>query len=708
MRRCLIALLLLLFAPLSGRAAAPVARVDNPHTRVEVFAETATVKAGEPLWVAVRFAPTPGWHTYWKNYGDSGKEPGLHWQLPAGWNAAAPLYPVPERIPVGPLMNYGYERPQSLLVALTPPPDAAAGPVRIGLDAEWLVCEEICVPEDGQFRFGIAVGETAGPPSAPDVFAAARAALPRPSPWTATARMSPEALRLDIDMSASEAALVADAYFFPLDDGLIDYAAPQKLMLSDAGLVLAMVRPGDAPEMAEMRGVLAITNAHGDREGFSLSAPIVSDPALTVAGTTGVELGLWVAVLFAFLGGMILNLMPCVFPVLSLKAFALVRAHGAGAAAARRDGLAYGAGIVTSFLVVAGVFLALRSAGAAIGWGFQLQSPWVVTSLALILFVLGLSLAGFVTLGARLSGLGESLATKGGLRGAFFTGVLATVVATPCTAPFMAPALGYAVFQPTPVALAVFLSLGLGLAAPYLLLAFVPGLQRLLPKPGPWLETFRQFLAFPMFLTVIWLLWVLGQEAGSEAVALALLAMLGTGFLIWLWRAGVRFGMLGRGAVAMLGLALAIPFVHAGNDLFASGIASGAGASRTVADFKQALGVEPWSPERVDALRAEGRPVFVYFTAAWCITCAVNERITFDNAKVAAFVSERGIAMLEADWTNEDPRITKALARFGRNGVPLYLYYPKGARAPVILPQILTPDIFMSRIEAASRDLAES
>ena len=708
MRRCLLPLLLILLAPVAWAAAGPVARVDNPHTRVEIYTETATVRAGEPLWVAVRFAPTPGWHTYWKNYGDSGKEPGLHWQLPPGWQATEALYPVPERIPVGPLMNYGYERPQSLLVALTPPVDAPPGPLSVGLDAEWLVCEEICVPEDGQFRFEIAVGETAGPPLAPDIFAAARGELPRPSPWTASARMSASAFRLDIDISPSETALVENAYFFPLDDGLINYAAPQKLTISDAGLALAVARPEDAPEMASARGVLAISNAHGDREGFSLNVPIASDPVLTVAGTTGVDLGLWTAALFAFLGGMLLNLMPCVFPVLSLKAFALVRAHGAGAAAARRDGLAYGAGIVTSFLVVAGVFLALRSAGAAIGWGFQLQSPWVVTLLALILFILGLSLVGFVSLGARLSGLGEGLASQGGLRGAFFTGVLATVGATPCTAPFMAPALGYAVFQPTPVALAVFLSLGLGLAAPYLLLAFVPGMRRLLPKPGPWLETFRQFLAFPMFLTVIWLLWVLGQEAGSEAVALALVAMLGTAFLIWLWRAGTRFGMRGRGAVAVLGLALAVPFVHAGNDLFAADTAKGEGASRAAADFKQALGVEPWSPERVDALRAEGHPVFVYFTAAWCITCQVNERITFDNAKVAAFVSERGIAMLEADWTNEDPRITKALARFGRNGVPLYLYYRRGARAPVILPQILTPDIFMSRIDAASRNVAES
>ncbi|MFQ5347903.1 MAG: protein-disulfide reductase DsbD family protein, partial [Rhodothalassiaceae bacterium] len=478
---------------------------------------------------------------------------------------------------------------------------------------------------------------------------------------------------------------------------------PQRLVRTADGVSLEVARPEGASAMSEARGVLAITNARGEREGFSLEVPVTAEPGLMPAGTTGADLGLWTAAFFAFLGGMILNLMPCVFPVLSLKAFALVKAHGAGRAAARRDGMAYAAGILLSFAVIAAIFLVLRGAGAAIGWGFQLQSPLVVTLLALVLFLVGLSLAGAFTIGARLAGLGQGLAGQGGERGAFFTGVLATLVATPCTAPFMAPAIGFAVFQPTPVALAVFLSLGLGLAAPYLLIAFVPALRRLMPKPGPWLETFRQFLAFPMFLTVIWLLWVLGQEAGSDAVAFALLVLLAAAFLIWLWRKLTGYGAKGGAGVALLAILLGFGLLEAGEGVLGRGTPDPRPAP---ADFRAALGVEPWSPERLDALRAAGRPVLVYFTADWCITCKVNERVAFADGDVQAFFRAHEIAVLEADWTREDARITQALARFGRNGVPLYLFYPANGGEAVILPQILTPDLLLRRLEQASGSTA--
>lgn len=685
----------------------PVARVDNPQTLTEVFIERAGTRPGEPLALAVRFTPAEGWHTYWENYGDSGKAPWFEWRLPQGWQVTGPLYPVPEQIPVGPLMNYGYHAPQTLLFSLVPPTDAEAGRFPVGFFSEWLICEEICIPETGEFDFGVAISEAASPPLAPDVFSAARAALPNPVPWQTSARMSEQAFEIALAMPAEDAALVTDARYFPLEDGLLDYAGPQAMRRGAEGLVLTVARPGYAPAMERASGVVVIENAAGQREGFEVAADIVSDPSVSAAGGDGTVVGLtlWKAALFALFGGVLLNLMPCVFPVLSLKAFGLIRAHGAGEAAARRDGLAYTAGIIASFLALAGLFLALRGAGAQIGWGFQLQAPAVIAGLALLLFLIGLNLVGMFNLGARFAGIGQGLTEKKGASGSFFTGVLATVVATPCTAPFMAAALGYAVFQPAPAALTVFFALGLGLALPYLLIAFLPAVRRLLPRPGAWMETFRQFLAFPMFLTAAWLLWVLAQQAGPDAVALALAAMIAAAFVIWLWQRSTRFGAMGRASVAAVALAVSFMVAHAGEEILRVG-AGGGSTAAPAGGFETALGVESWSRERVATLRAEGRPVFVYFTAAWCITCKVNERVALADADVIRAVETARVAVLKGDWTNQDADIATTLARYGRNGVPLYLYYPAGAAEPEILPQVLLPETLTSRFATrlAARD----
>lgn len=700
LKRLLASLALLGSAGALAQGEEPVARVDNPQTLTEVFLERGATRAGEPLALAVRFTPAEGWHTYWENYGDSGKAPWFEWSLPEGWRITGPLYPVPETIPVGPLMNYGYHAPQTLLFSLVPPADAAPGRVPVGMFSEWLVCEEICIPETGDFAFSVGIGDGAAEPLAPELFSAARAALPNPSPWSASARMSERTFEIALAMPAEDAALVTDAHYFPIEDGLLDYAKPQAVARDARGLVLTIARPGYAPEMERATGLVVVENAAGQREGFEVAADIVLDPSVRPAegGAAGAGAGLavWQAALFALLGGVLLNLMPCVFPVLSLKAFGLIRSHGAGEAAARRDGLAYTAGIVASFLALAGLFLALRGAGAQIGWGFQLQSPPVVAGLALLLFVIGLNLAGMFDFGARFAGIGQGLTEKKGSAGSFFTGVLATVVATPCTAPFMAAALGYAVFQPVPVALAVFFALGLGLALPYLAISFLPAVRRLLPRPGAWMEAFRQFLAFPMFLTAAWLLWVLAQQAGPDAVALALAAMIATAFAIWLWRLGARLGTTGRASAAAVALALGFAIVHAGDEILR--VEGSAGASASSANFEAALGVEPWSRERVAALRAEGRPVFVYFTAAWCITCKVNERVALADPDVIRAVEAGKVAVLKGDWTNQNADIAAVLARFGRNGVPLYLHYPAGAAEPEILPQVLLPETLISRL----------
>jgi len=701
-------------------SAEPLARIDNPQTDVAIFSESETVAPGEPVWIAIRFTPTPGWHTYWINYGDSGKAPDFRWQLPEGWQIGEPVYPVPERIPVGPLMNYGYDGPASLLVTLTPPADLPEEPIRVGLTANWLVCEEICIPESGEVAFTLAAGGGSPDPAVKEVFSRARAALPGAGPWPAKAALNEEAFQLTVDMPADEARLIENAYFFPHQDGLLDYTAEQALSAGAEGLSLTVPRPGYPVDAERVTGVLAVENAAGDREGFRIAASISPGDTLTAAaastgggptlgfgGTDGagpLELSLGTALFFALIGGMILNLMPCVFPVLSLKAFSLIKAHGAGEAAARRDGLAYAAGILASFAVVGGLLLGLRAAGTEVGWGFQLQSPAIITALALLLFVVGLNLAGLFEMPARFAGVGQGLAERSGTGGAFFTGVLATVVATPCTAPLMAPALGFALVQPPATALAIFLSLGLGLALPYLAVTFIPALRRILPRPGPWMVRVRQLLAFPMFLTAVWLLWVLAQQAGPNGVAFALSAMVAAAFLIWLGRTLRGGSRVARGGLAATALALIAAFAYLGEGTFrADSAAGGAGPSEAASDFKTKLGIEPWSRARVDALRSEDRPVFAYFTAAWCITCKVNERVALNDSDVAAYVRENDIAVLEADWTNQDDEIARVLERFGRSGVPLYLFYPAGAAEPAILPQILTPGSLIAAFEQARR-----
>ena len=718
--RSATALIMLLHALAAAGAAsaAPLARVDNPNTDLEIFAHAGELAAGEPVRLALRFTPTPGWHTYWINYGDSGKAPDFRWTLPEGWQVSDPRYPVPERIPVGPLMNYGYKGPASLVVEMTPPADYAGGAVPVEMEAQWLVCEEICIPERGQASFELTPDRIAGDPAAREAVLKAEAALPSKAPWPAGAAMNDEAFRVSIELPAEEADLVEAAYFFPHQEGLLDYTAEQRLSRTVSGLALTAPRPGYPIDAEQVSGVLVIENAAGREEGFRLSAPLSKAAMLaaTTGGGTGLlglgsgtggealSLSIGTAIIFALLGGMFLNLMPCVFPVLSLKAFSLIKAHGAGEAASQRDGLAYTAGILASFGLVGGVLIALRSAGAEVGWGFQLQSPVIITGLALLLFVVGLNLAGMFELPSRFTGLGQGLTERSGVSGSFFTGVLATVVATPCTAPLMAPALGFAIFQPAPIAIAIFLSLGLGLALPYLLVSMSPAMRRLLPKPGPWMVRLRQFLAFPMFLTATWLIWVLALQAGADGVALALTLMVATGFLIWLWQMAAGGSGRLRGVAAVMTAALVGGLLYLGQGIFQSDRSAGTAVqSRAEGSLAERLGVEPWSPTRLADLRAEGRPVFVYFTAAWCITCKVNERVAMDDADVIAHIRENEIAVLEADWTNHNETIARELARFGRSGVPLYLFYPAEGGEPELLPQVLTPSNMIEAFEQAGR-----
>ncbi|MGH7325690.1 MAG: protein-disulfide reductase DsbD family protein [Candidatus Rokuibacteriota bacterium] len=687
-------------APAIGGAVAPP---DGPLVHVELVSEVASVQPGAPFWVALRQRIAPDWHTYWRNPGDSGEPTRLEWTLPPGVSADAISWPPPERIPVGPAMSYGYSGEILLPVRLTPLSDLRPGDtLTLRADAAWLVCEDICIPEKATvaLTLPVAAGRPAPDPRWGAAVAGARAALPRPSPWPVAVSVTRESVTLSVAATGLLAERIDEAWFYPLEWGLIEPAAPQALTVSPHGLTLRIAR-GRLPEAAArpVEGVLVITeslDAGPVRQAFAvLATPSAAGGA--VAWSPLVQ-----ALALALMGGLVLNLMPCVLPVLSVKTLALVAHGGSDSAAMRRHGLAYTAGVLISFAIVAGALLALRAGGEQVGWGFQLQSPAFVTVLAYVLFVMALALSGVVTIGGRATGLGSRLAARSGYAGSFFTGALATVVATPCTAPFMATAVGYALTQPAPVALAVFEALGLGLALPYLALSLAPGGARLLPRPGPWMERLQQFLAFPLYATVAWLVWVLSQQVGPRGLAICLAGLVLVGLGAWLYEATRHSAGAVRG-VARTAAALSV--------ITALGLVALGDAPRAASNVEPVeradggIPWEPYTPDRVAELRARGVPVFVNFTAAWCITCLVNERVALRSPDVMAGFAQKGVAYLKADWTRRDPEIARVLASFDRSGVPLYLLYPangKGAERPHVLPQILTERIVLEALERSS------
>ena len=659
----------------------------SPLVRVELLAETQSIAAGRTFWIALRQVITPGWHTYWMNPGDAGEPPRIEWTLPAGFTAGEIQWPPPERIAAGPAMSYGYSREVVLPIAVTAPPGLGPG-ARVTLrgQASWIVCEKTCVPEEAAIALTLPVTATtpAPDPRGAPLIAAARRAVPAPSPWPASFVATPERVTFAIAARGLDAQRVSEAWFYPARWGAIEHAAPQRWHIDDAGLTLEVAR-GPLPEAVAgpLEGVLVVSErldsgiAH---QAFAVRAePRAAGPGLSLLQAAALALA----------GGLVLNLMPCVLPVLSVKALGLVRHASGRRAALRVHGLAYTGGVLVSFALVAGTLLGLRAGGQQLGWGFQLQSPLFVTLLAYVLFVMALSLSGVIVVGARWTGAGQALAARPGYAGSFFTGALATVAATPCTAPFMSAALGYAVTQPWTSALLVFEALGLGLALPYLLLTLVPAWQRLLPAPGSWMVRLEQLLAFPLYASVAWLVWVVSQQAGPSGVAAALAGLVLIAFAVGLSRisraAGGRWRRVATASVVALGVA-----------------AIGAPALDSLVDTRAAArgaraeggAWEPFSPQRLAELRAAGTPVFLNVTAAWCLTCLVNERVALRSSAVTDAFVRKGVVRLKADWTTRDPAITRVLGSFERNGVPLYLLYPPGPAAePIVLPQILTEGV---------------
>ncbi|MGE0179103.1 MAG: protein-disulfide reductase DsbD family protein [Sphingomonas sp.] len=680
------ALFFLLIALVAGPAEA------QRRMSVSLVPETAGVLPGSTITVAFVMRPAAGWHGYWRNPGDAGAEPRVRWRLPEGWQAEPLRYPAPHRLLVMGLMNYVFERDYALLATIRVPADAEPG-VASPIDAriEYLVCtNEVCVPEEANVSADVSTVA----PGAPDPgFAAFRQALPRPLAGAGRFEVVGDSLRLAIPVPAG--ANLEQPYFYPLTIDALRHAAPQRISRRGDTLIVETGAGLRAGGMAAIEGVielapgaaLSLTARPGDVPATGEAVATVggaADPATAGGGDAAApgglptadgdvpEASILFALLGALLGGLILNVMPCVFPILSLKALSLARA-GADESAARREALAYAAGAILICAALGGALLALRAAGVAAGWAFQLQDPRIILILLLIVTAIAFNLAGLFRLPAI--GGGDALARQGGTRGAFFTGALAAFVATPCTGPFLGFALGAALVLPAWAALAVFAGLGLGLSLPFLLLGFVPALRNRLPKPGPWMGRFQRLLAVPMLLTALGLAWVLGRQTGVDGMALGLGAMLLLCLGLW-WLGRRQDGRSLWPAFIVIALAVLLPLPFLRTAEAAPAAATGA------------LGAEPFSEARLATLRGSG-PVFVYFTADWCLTCKVNERAVLDRSEVAAHFAARGIRTLVGDWTRGDPAITRFLASHGRSGVPLYLYYAPGREAEV-LPQLLT------------------
>jgi thiol:disulfide interchange protein DsbD len=667
---------LALSVPAASAAPPPMAELVKP----ELIAESTALAPGASLWLGLHFAIAPGWHIYWKNPGDSGVATTIDWTLPQGFSAGDIQWSIPQRFSEGGIVTYGYAESADLLVPIAAPATlSSAANVRLAAAVKWLVCREICIPGETNLTLTLPVG-AAGPPD-PAVaarFVASRRQMPVAAPFAARFAVEPHDFRLMVPASALAGLARPTAAFFPDADNVIGSADP-KIEPRDGGLELVLDKSASPTAVVPttLDGVLVLRGADGTERGYLVTA------ARTAASpVAGEALGWWRALVFAFIGGLILNLMPCVFPILSLKLLSLV---GASDGAARRHhGLAYTAGVVLSFAALGGGLIALRAGGAAIGWGFQLQSPVVVALLAYLMLAMGLSLSGVAEFGAGFAGVGDRLAGRGGLIGAFFTGVLATVVATPCTAPFMAAALGVAVTAPAALAVGIFIALGAGLAAPMLVASFVPAIARALPRPGAWMAVLKQVLAFPLYATVAWLIWVLIQEIAPPGAFAALLGLVLVGFAAWAYGrsrfaapAPRRLGVALAGIGLATAIALAVMLPRAG----VGAVPQSAAAN--------GIAYEKFTTARLAALNAEHKPVFVNLTAAWCITCLVNERATLDRAAVRDALAAHHVVALKGDWTRQDPDIAGFLESFGRSGVPLYLLYD-GSGSATVLPQILT------------------
>jgi thiol:disulfide interchange protein DsbD len=712
---------------LAGAASlAAAAPVRTEHVEAELVSERDALVPGTTATVALRLRIADHWHTYWRNPGETGLPTTLDWKLPEGYAAGAIDWPAPQLLSVGPLKNYGYEGEVLHLVPLAVPGSAQPGTtVTLKARADWLVCRDTCIPEGADLALALPVAPTAAESRDAGAIDATRAALPRPlDGWSASLRGNGPTMQLALAAPAG-APDPGSLWFFPNEEGRVEASSPQTLSRAgDGTYLLTLPVASELKPFDRLAGVVRAANGFGAGPArvtaatldVPLTGSVVAGAKPRLDGPDAAPLGAWAAVpangragaaaagsfaadaamslglaaLFAFGGGLLLNLMPCVFPVLSLKALSLAAPGHADRTAMRRSGVAFAAGVVLAFVALAGVLLVLRAAGQSLGWGFQLQSPAVVTALALLFFALALNLSGVFEFGALLPGA-AGWTLRNPYADAFLSGVLAVIIASPCTAPFMGAALGFAITQPPAQTLAVFAALGVGMALPFTLLSLFPEWRRVLPRPGPWMVRLKQLLAFPLYATVAWLAWVLGAQLDNDAVMRLLLTLVVLAFALWSWRAfrgGGSRAFAPVAAAALLAAGVIAWPLFGGAQQSARSVTANASARDD--------GWQAFTPTRVADLTAAGRPVFVDFTAAWCVTCQVNERLVLGKSSVRDAFAARNVALVRADWTRRDPAITAALTSLGRSGVPAYVLYRPG-RDPLVLSEVLHP----GAIEAA-------
>jgi len=686
--------------------------VIGDHVDAELVAEMTGIAPGQDTWVALRLDHMENWHTYWKNPGDAGRATEITWTLPEGVTAGDIVWPTPKRIELpADLVDFGYENEIFLLVPLSIPASYQGESLDITANAQWLECEDICIPGGAVVSLSLPVMDaTQITPNEQwvEAFSLTRASIPMSNvSFDSTFSISEGNLNILVQATEAVFADASEISFIPGEHRVFNYVSPQEITYQLSSLQLTQEhhpRLSAAPE--EITGLLLVTDESGQQISFEIAATpdgisasdlggLLAANAEGITNATAVsEMNLLLVFAFALLGGLILNLMPCVFPVLSLKVLSLASNSKSSQQEKRLHGLAYTAGVIVAFLILASVLLSLQAGGALIGWGFHLQSPWFISLLIFLFFIMGLSMSGVVEFGTSIMGVGTELQDKEGYTGSFFTGILASVVASPCTAPFMGAALGFAFTQTASIALTVFVALGLGMALPFLLVSFNPTLSKLLPHPGKWMLTFKQILAFPLYATAVWLLWVLGNQTGTDGMALVIACCVLLAAAAWLYqrRHDIQsaFWRYANALIILLCLAVTIGVVRSPlleTQTIASGISEDAA-------------YEAYSDARLAELRSNGQPVFVNMTASWCITCLVNEKVALNSEAVITALAENNITYLKGDWTNNDPEITEVLRRYETSGVPLYLMYPSDPSLPAeVLPQILTTGVVLDAIE---------
>ena len=642
------------------------------QSSVTLLTESNQVGGEETLLVGLEFNLSPGWHTYWENPGDSGEGASIKWNLPSGFKASTILWPGPKRIPVEPLMTYGYEDKALLLTEIKSPKEFS-NPVKISAKINWLTCKDICIPQEGQVDMTLIKG-----PKVANQFTSKlkEVALTVPKNFPSPYRVSVINEKIFLQFEKEGSRNISEAYFFPKEYGLVNYTADQKLERNDNSFSLELSSAEVQLKTNTLKGVLKL-KVDGIKEFYTLDLPLeknTNNPLVTISLLT--------AIIFAFLGGIILNAMPCVFPILSIKILSFIEQSQGSKEKLFHHGLVFSAGVLTTFLAVSALLIFLRASGEAIGWGYQLQSPWVVSLLIYLFVVIGIVFMGNIVLGSSFGNLGTLVQNQKDLTSSFFTGVLAVVVASPCTAPFMGPALGLALLQPGLKSILIFLALGIGFSLPYLILSIYPQLLSKLPKPGEWMQTLKQIMAFPMWASALWLAWVLSSQVDMQSVFAVLLGALLIALGLWLLEKTQNSASILRRVTLIFSLGLMI------FSIWLLPITS----DNNSPNLKNEENV--FSVQKLNSLRSEQKMVFLNFTADWCITCKVNEAIALNQDKVKKVLDEKNIIYLKADWTRKDPEIASMLASYGRTGVPLYLLFPSQGD-PIILPELLTEDLLL-------------